>query len=228
MHLVPETGEPHNFPIYIGHIDQRYGPSTYSQHGEDLLIVNLLSNMGIEQPCYIDIGAHHPTRISNTALLYSRGSKGVNVEPNRHLIHAFEQMRPRDTMINAAVAPRSGNIEFFMFDDWSGRNTCDAGTAMAFVEESGRQLQTSERVEAITLNYLLNTFPCDFLNIDVEGLDYKIIQATTFTPGRSPTVICVEAQTTNAFVALEKLLDSKGYRVLIRMGCSVIAYRVIF
>src|SRR5690606_9910227 len=74
---------------YSGHPDQHYGHITYSQHGEDLLILNLFDQLQIKNPSYLDLGAHHPTDISNTKLLYDRGSRGVNIEANRHLIEAF-------------------------------------------------------------------------------------------------------------------------------------------
>ena len=53
--------------------DQRFGPQTYAQGGEDLVLLNIFARLGIARPTWLDIGAHHPWRISNTALLYARG-----------------------------------------------------------------------------------------------------------------------------------------------------------
>jgi hypothetical protein len=50
---------------------------SYSQNGEDLIIRDLFFRLGIRQPTYLDIGANEPFFISNTYLLYSKGSTGV-------------------------------------------------------------------------------------------------------------------------------------------------------
>lgn len=52
--------------------------------------------MGIKKPSYIDIGAHHPYEISNTAIFYMNGCRGVNVEANPNLIDEFYKERPDD------------------------------------------------------------------------------------------------------------------------------------
>jgi hypothetical protein len=58
--------------------DKRRG--TFSQHGEDLWLDNYFA--GRKGGFYIDIGASHPTRLSNTYKLYSeREWRGVTVEP---------------------------------------------------------------------------------------------------------------------------------------------------
>jgi len=65
-----------------------------SQAGEDLLIRFLFGTLGIERPTYLDIGAYHPWRFSNTALLYVRGSCGINVEAEPDALAAFDKHRP--------------------------------------------------------------------------------------------------------------------------------------
>ena len=41
---------------------------SYSQCGEDLIVKFIFDILNIKNPSYIDIGAHHPNYISNTAL----------------------------------------------------------------------------------------------------------------------------------------------------------------
>jgi hypothetical protein len=43
---------------------------TYSQHKEDLFILETLKLYKLDESLYVDIGANHPTDISNTYLLY--------------------------------------------------------------------------------------------------------------------------------------------------------------
>ena len=43
----------------------------YSQNGEDLILNRLFENK--EKGFFIDVGAHHPIRFSNTYLFYKKG-----------------------------------------------------------------------------------------------------------------------------------------------------------
>ena len=54
-------------------------PKSYSQLGEDLVIENHLTWLGIDihkKGFYVDIGAYHPLDGSNTYKLYKNGSSG--------------------------------------------------------------------------------------------------------------------------------------------------------
>ena len=42
--------------------------NSYSQCGEDLIVEFILNGLKIKHPTYMDIGAHHPFYLSNTAL----------------------------------------------------------------------------------------------------------------------------------------------------------------
>jgi FkbM family methyltransferase len=175
---------------------RRYGPETYSHSGADLVVLNIFELLGIERPSYLDIGAHHPTDISNTALLYSRGSRGVNVEANPDLIEEFYKDRPEDTNINVGITPAEGTFDFYRIDPWSGRNTFSKDAAVGFVEAyPDFRISDILNLKTMTLNQFVDThchgvFP-DFLSIDIEGLDYDVLLATNFGYTR-PKVICVE------------------------------------
>jgi hypothetical protein len=77
---------------------------SFSQRGEDLLSLALLRNKGITKPSYVDIGANHPTRLSNTYLMYLLGGRGMIIEPDPDAAEAIRRTRPRDITINAGVA----------------------------------------------------------------------------------------------------------------------------
>lgn len=181
---------------YKGHQDQAFGGSTYAQHGDDLIALNLFHCLNIDKPSYLDIGAHHPVNISNTALLYSRGSRGINVEANPELIQAFKDMRPEDINLNIGVSDSPGLISFYMFDSKSGRNTFDLKTAESFLaSHPWCKIQKTVEIEVTTINDIINRFAggkCpDFLSIDVEGYDSRILEAMDFNKFK-PKVICVE------------------------------------
>jgi FkbM family methyltransferase len=218
-HLIERlTGVTARRVIQEGHSDQPFGNRTYAQFGEDLIIVNIFDMLGISKPSYIDIGAHHPLNISNTALLYMRGSRGINVEANSSLIGEFEKYRPEDINLNVGVGPAAGALEFYFIDEWSGRNTFSKAAAEDFVRENPEfRIQKIERCPVVTLDAVVaqhasSRFP-DLLTLDAEGLDFEILQATTFNSDR-PIVICVEALSggdNDNSGCLAELLRDRGY-----------------
>jgi len=181
---------------YSGHPDQAYGPYTYAQHGDDLLLLNIFDAIGVAQPSYLDIGAHHPVNISNTALLHQRGSRGVNVDANPNLIEEFRIRRPEDINLNCGVSDSAGEMTFYMVDKWSGRNSFDRSAVERFVREDPRFRITAEiRVPVITVDELIvrhcgGRFP-DLLSIDVEGLEGRILRSISYDKW-APKVICAE------------------------------------
>ena len=100
-----------------------FGNVTYSQHGEDLFLLNIFHLLGIEKPSYLDIGCHHPTIDSNTALLYQRGSRGINIDANPLLIPQFDEQRPEDINLNIGIGANPGKATFYQVDDRSGLNS---------------------------------------------------------------------------------------------------------
>jgi hypothetical protein len=74
---------------------ENYERKTYAQCGEDVIISFVLENIRIVNPYYVDIGAHHPWNISNTALFYNKGNDGILVEADPLLCQELEKERPR-------------------------------------------------------------------------------------------------------------------------------------
>jgi FkbM family methyltransferase len=217
---------------FAGHPDQAFGHLTYAQFGEDLIVVGLFNRLGIGQPNYLDIGAHHPLNCSNTALLYARGSRGVNVDANPTLIEAFHQLRPEDITLNCGIGPIAGEMTFFRIDDFSGRNTFDREVAEAFVRAHPEfNISDSIQVRVRTINEIVSSefggrWP-DLLSLDAEGLDFSILDSAKFGDA-GPIIIIVEAisgDNLDASGALYRLFDTKGYQVMFQTPGNLIAVR---
>lgn len=215
--------------IYRGNRDQAFGGSTFAQHGEDLIVLNVFSLLGIEKPSYLDVGAHHPIHCSNTALMHLRGSRGINVEANPNLIRAFRWHRPGDTTVNVGVGPERGTLNFHFIDDWHGRNTFSRSVAEEFVRSSPKlSIREVRPIPVVTLNeivteYAGGQFP-DFLSLDVEGLDFDILNNSFFGASK-PVVICVEAcfgSDSDDSARLGVLLHARGYALLMRTIANLI------
>jgi len=194
----------------INHPHQWYGGRTYAQHGDDLAILNIFGCLRIEKPSYLDIGAHHPFELSNTALLYSRGSRGINVEANAELIPNFLKLRPEDINVCAAVVgtPRPASV-------WLNRVTKTSGINSLLPVESKMDAVevTATTAQEIVDKFAKGIWP-DLLSLDAEGVDVDILRTVQFKE-QGPKVLCVEAVSRSGNVSgeLRGLLNDKGYSV---------------
>jgi FkbM family methyltransferase len=181
----------------IGQGGQAWGGVSYAQHGEDLIFLNIFDRIGVQNPSYLDIGAHHPVNISNTALLYNSGSRGVNVEANPDLFQNFVNDRSEDMNLNIGVTAQGGmRLPFYRVDNTSGRNSFDRGVVEDFVRENPQfKIQSVIEVPTTTINNIVeencNGIYPDILSIDVEGLDLDILRSANFAKSK-PTLICIE------------------------------------
>lgn len=205
----------------IDHPDQWYGGRTYAQHGDDLAIINVFHRLKIWKPSYLDIGAHHPFDLSNTALLYQRGSRGINVEANPALMWDFQRHRPEDKNVCVAVGPISGAAKLNRVSEKSGSNS---------LLSIGRKLHDVIDVPMLTADEIVNVYAdgCwpDLLSIDAEGLDLEILASIDYKRG-GPKVICAEAVCLSADVttSLRELMISKGYLVHSWAGSNMLLVR---
>jgi len=209
---------------YSGHPDQHFGCLTYSQHGEDLMLCNLfvMLNISNQTLAWIDVGAHHPSNISNTKLLYERGYHGVNVEANPNLIALFNLERPRDTNINLGIGVETGTQIFNMYDQTSGRNTFSNEETKRL--EGVMQVRDHMSLPVVRLNDIVQfncngTFP-PLLSIDIEGLDYVVLENADFSTSR-PMLIVVETRRDDT-KRMAEMLYKKGYTLYCRMGENLI------
>jgi FkbM family methyltransferase len=195
-----------------------YAKESYSQCGEDLIINFIFNSIGIQTPSFIDIGAHHPEYLNNTAFFYRRGASGINIEPDPTLFKAFEKMRGRDVNINAGIASSEGSFDFYVMSSPT-LNTFSKDEAHN-AEKEGYKIVDVKKIGTVSLQTVLNKyaggrFP-DFLSLDVEGIDLEILQAIEYEK-TAPTVICVETisfSNTGQGVknaTIIEFLEKKGY-----------------
>lgn len=207
---------------YHGHPDQHFGHITYSQHGEDLMLLNLFKLLSIDKPSYLDLGAHHPINISNTKLLYDRGSRGVNVEANPNLFQAFVDQRPHDINLCIGVARQSGVLTFHMYDQSSGRNTFSETEVESL--RGVMTVKTAMTIPVVTLKDIIDQhcggkFP-QLLSVDIEGFDFDVLDSTDFSKDW-PIIIIVETRR-NAADKMCFMLREKGFNLNCRMGENLI------
>ena len=193
-----------------------YKHASYSQCGEDLIAQFLFkSYLNIEKPSYIDIGAHLPFRYSNTAILYSSGSRGINIEPDPFLFKKFQRYRKEDINLNIGIADKRGILDFYIINNRT-LNTFSQIEAKNF-EKQGYRIKEVQQIRVETLGYVIeryasSIFP-DFLSLDAESADEIILKSIDYDQN-FPKVICVETLDFSTQVKRAEIcdfLESKGY-----------------
>lgn len=194
------------------------GKMSYSQSGEDLIIDYLLQVLGVQQVSYLDIGAHHPTYLSNTYLFYMKGGRGVCIEPDPALFEEFPRKRPQDKHLNCGVAPQSGEAEFFVMST-STLNTFSREEAERYESYGNQRIIKTLRMPIRTVNEVIeqNFDKCpNLVSLDVEGLDYAILKSLDFSKYR-PEVFCLETlsytenNTERKLTEIIELMHANGY-----------------
>jgi FkbM family methyltransferase len=169
--------------------------ASYSQLGEDLLVAFVL-DMLLEGRAtrYLDVGANHPFLLSNTALLYKKGGRGLLVEPDPRLARRLRSGRPRDTVLQIGVHfSGEKKADFFVMD--SPTLSTFSRQEMERYLSMGHRLIRTIQVELRDINSILDMAgPLDFMNIDIEGMDLSILEMVSWDKYR-PACICVETLT---------------------------------
>ncbi len=190
---------------------------SYSQEGEDLILQRIFDNRA--SGFFVDVGAHHPRRFSNTYNFYRRGWRGINIDAMPGSMAEFSRLRPRDINLEVGIAREPGTMRFFMFND-SALNTFDAELATSRNRGQYRIVREAE-VATDTLASILSThMPANtiinLLSVDVEGLDLPVLESNDWSRFR-PECICVEHDVADLLefpkTALYQLLAPLGYKL---------------
>ena len=163
---------------------------SYAQHGEDLLVEQLLG--GIES--FIDIGANDGVLFSNTYKFAKSGACGLCVEPSpttflklrlNHLFH------PRVSCIRAAVSNRNGSISFIKDGYEEVLSRVSDLPIHQTVNDSSDKPTIS--VPAITLEKLLFRYThlkkVDLLSVDVEGHEKQVFEGLNDSPFQARIIV---------------------------------------
>ncbi len=170
-----------------------YALKSYSQEGEDMILRRLFENQ--QTGFYVDVGAHHPKRFSNTYFFYKLGWNGINIDAMPDSMKSFNKIRPRDINIEKPVSDKKQVLTYYAFNEPALN-----GFSKELSEERDAKgnyfIQFTKEIETSTLTEILdNNLPknqnIDFLSIDVEGLDFMVLKSNNFEKYK-PKVILIE------------------------------------
>lgn len=173
---------------------------------------------------YVDVGAHHPRRFSNTYYFYKRGWSGINVDATPGSMALFRRWRPRDINLEVAVGLSEQPLTLHLFNE-PALNTFDSALARERERPPYRvvekRLITPRTLTEILSQHLPAGQHIDFLTVDVEGLDLMVLQSNDWLRFR-PEYVLVEC----FGVILEALPEDPIYRYLQGVGYQLFAKTV--
>jgi FkbM family methyltransferase len=173
---------------------------SYSQEGEDLILKRIFSKK--KNGIFIDIGAHHPTRFSNTYIFYLSGWKGINIDPNPGIMDIFNKVRPNDINLELGISKSQDFLTYYQFNE-PALNTFSKEEAVLKENQNKGLYKIINQINIKTFpinvildNYLKKGTIIDFMTIDVEGLDLEVLKSNNWEKYR-PTYILVEELRSN-------------------------------
>jgi FkbM family methyltransferase len=213
----------------VGWLAYRFGSGfvSFSGYGEDIQIMRLLP---FKKGFYVDIGAFHPKRASNTYALWKRGWHGINVDADEYKIAMFQRFRPNDTNVATAVSSQSGVMEFYSHDghSYGSMSSLDRRCAEESAEQNNRSLSVRQ-VSVVSLNELLEQYlprthdgrlqEIDVINIDVEEHELEILTPFNFALYR-PKCFVVEIHSDT----IKDVLESPVYQLLVDNGYELVSW----
>jgi FkbM family methyltransferase len=192
----------------------------YGHFGDDIALECLFRETfgldALRSGFYVDVGAFHPTKYSNTFRFYRRGWSGVVIDLELDKVQAFRIRRPRDTAVQAAVSATPGQLTFYG-DSFSPFTTSDANNTGA-LERSTRFELTTRTLTDILDQTKYRDRQIDLLDVDCEGMDLDVLQSLNFERYR-PKIVSVEIHA----ASIERVQASDTHRFLCALGYTYVS-----
>ena len=179
----------------------------FAEFGEDIFVRRFFQNNN--QGFYVDVGCYHPIKSSLTYSLFKKKWKGLNIDLSAASIDLFKLSRPKDFNIQAAITDYDGKTFYHEKSPINQQNSLE--------DKDGNK----KEVEAFTLNTLLEKYEInsiDYLNIDIEGSEYKAISSFNFEK-YNPKLISIEFND----YKIEELLNSKIHKCMEKNNYKLIS-----
>ena len=149
-----------------------------------------------------------------TYALYKKNWKGLNIDLSSVSVDLFKFSRSRDFNVQAAITDFDGKTFYYENSPINQQNSLNKNNGI------------KKEINAYKLNTLLeklNIDRIDYLNIDVEGNDYKVISRFNFIKYK-PQLISIEFNSYD----IEKLLTSEihicmkknNYKLISKFGVT--------
>ena len=186
---------------------------SYSMDNEDIAVLNYFKNK--RNGFYVDVGCYHPIHRNNTYLLHKQNWNGINIDTSEFSIDLFNFIRPKDLNYNCAISNKDEIIKLFYQKKLSQLSTTEINQAKTVFQGDIKE----KEIQAYTLDNILNKskykgIVIDFLDIDVEGADLKVLKGLSFDKYK-PELVCIE-------IHEKKINQSEIYNFLVNKDYELI------
>lgn len=199
-----------------------YAPS-FSSAGEDMILRHILGT-DMRDGFYVDVGAYHPINSSNTYFFYLQGWRGINIDARPGGMAEFQKLRPRDINLEFGVSNEKGILPFYVVKDAPSINSF----SKEFLAEVGMLDHVLVEIEipVLTLkeildNHLPENQPIDFLTVDVEGFDLKVLMSNDWSKYRPRLIVVEDLRRASGCSELLTFLAAQDYEVCVQNAIIV-------
>lgn len=165
---------------------------------------------------YVEIGAWNGYKKNSTIVLERLGWDGVCVEPTPA---SFAELRRNRTCrcLNVAVFDHVGEIDFVIFPDrpeWNGiQQTFDQAHAKK-AQEKYNQRPEIIRVPCVTWAELALPRRIDYLQVDVEGAELKILDQVPWSQVDIGFICLEDNASLSGDMTYRNYMSDLGYKIL--------------
>lgn len=188
---------------------ERYSRSICSQDGEEIFLGDYFSKK--KEGVYVDVGANHPFRFSNTFWAYKEGWRGINIEPDIFNYKLLKELRAEDININCGISDVETYMDYFVFEE-NALNTFCRDEIRNESDITDIRKVPVRRLDSVLKEY--HIFDIDFMDIDVEGMELKVLNSIKWEDVKIECIL-VEQRGMSLEEVLESdvcvLLKDKGY-----------------
>jgi FkbM family methyltransferase len=193
--LINELSFLRDYSLFPRKYRGKFVNQSFSQEGEDVLLKRIFDIRKKYHGFYVDVGAHHPYRYSNTYLFYRKGWSGINIDAMPDSMKAFNKVRPRDINLEIPISDKKQVLTYHVFNEpaingFSKDVSSDKNGTDHYRLLFTKDIETST-LEEILDQYLPKNKEIDFLTVDVEGLDFEVIRSINLEKYQ-PKVILAE------------------------------------
>jgi len=186
---------------------------SYSMDSEDTAVLNYFK--GKKNGFYVDVGCYHPIHRNNTHLLHKQDWMGINIDTSEFSIDLFNHARPKDLNYHCAISNKNETVKLFYQKELSQLSTTERDQTEIVFQGNIKE----KEIQAFTLDEILNRdkykdTKIDFLDIDVEGADLKVLEGLSFDKFK-PELVCIEIHAKEIKQSdIYKFLTDKNYELL--------------
>ena len=183
------------------------------EFGEDIFVRRFFKEY--EKGTYVDVGSYHPIKGSLTYDLYKKNWSGINIDLSKISIDLFNIARPNDINLRAAITDYDGKTFYYENSPINQQNSMIENPLAKKIE-----------IDCFKLNTILDKNEIkkiDYLNIDAEGNDFKVISTFDFERFK-PLLVSIEFNNYDSDKLLESdiniLMKNNDYKLISKFGVT--------